>query len=429
MKILISPQTSTWFKVLKRPTQVINNIEAKVNEIFKEIQQKGDLAVYKYTSLFDNVTLTDILVSQEEIMASNGLISSKLKEAIKLSKNNIEKFHSAQQIKTIIIETTPGVLCWQENRAIEKVGLYIPGGTAPLFSTVLMLAIPAQIADCKEVVLCSPPDENGKINPVILYAAQLCGVTKIYKVGGIQAIAALTFGTESISKVHKIFGPGNQFVTVAKQLATKYGVAIDLPAGPSELLVVADDTANPTFVASDLLSQAEHGADSQVILVTTSKKIIDMVTKEIELQIKILPRKSIAEKAIANSKIIYVSNNEIALNLINEYGPEHFIICMSDENYFIKGIQNAGSVFIGNYTPESAGDYASGTNHTLPTNGFSKSYSGLNLNSFLKSITFQKITKKGLKNIGQAIELMAESEGLLAHKNSVSIRLKSFANE
>ena len=343
--------------------------------------------------------------------------------------SNIEKFHKAQKTEKIVIETTNGVHCWQEKRAIEKVGLYIPGGTAPLFSTVLMLAIPARLAGCKEIVLCSPPDKQGNIHPAILYAAQICGVTKIYKIGGIQAIAAMTFGTKLVPKVSKIFGPGNQFVTVAKQLATKYGVAIDMPAGPSELLVVADDTANAAFVASDLLSQAEHGTDSQVILVSTSLQLLNEVKKEIATQVSVLPRREIATKAMEHSKLIFVDSNEGALELINDYGPEHFIICMRNEEFFIDGIINAGSVFIGNYTPESAGDYASGTNHTLPTNGFSKAYSGVNLDSFLKSMTFQKITKKGLQNIGSAIETMAEAEGLQAHKNAVSLRLNSLNDE
>ncbi|MFT6749688.1 MAG: histidinol dehydrogenase [Flavobacterium sp.] len=352
------------------------------------------------------------------------LVSHELKEAIKLAKNNITKFHKAQITTKVSIETTKGVSCWQEKRPITKVGLYIPGGTAPLFSTVLMLAIPAQIAGCKEIILCSPPNKEGNIHPAILYAANLCGLTKIIKVGGIQAIAGLTFGTKSIPQVYKIFGPGNQFVTVAKQLATKHGVAIDMPAGPSELLVVADASANASYVASDLLSQAEHGADSQVILVSTSEKLILEVEKEIEEQLLVLPRVAIAEKAIANSKSIFIENNEIALELINEYGPEHFIVCTDDNAFYIDNIENAGSVFIGNYTPESAGDYASGTNHTLPTNGFSKSYSGVNLDSFTKSITFQEITREGLVSIGKSIEIMAETEGLQAHKNAVSIRLK-----
>jgi histidinol dehydrogenase len=395
-----------------------------VNQIFEDIHRNGNAAVQKYTDLFDGVSLENNIVSVEEIDEAITEVSQELKEAIKLAKDNITKFHIAQKTDKLFVETANGISCWQEKRAIQKVGLYIPGGTAPLFSTVLMLAIPATIAGCKEIVLCSPPNKEGKIHSAILYAADLCGVTKIIKVGGIQAIAAYTFGTETVPKVYKIFGPGNQFVTVAKQLATKYGVAIDMPAGPSELLVVADDSANASYVASDLLSQAEHGADSQVILVSTSKKMIDKVSIEIQKQLLELPRVDIAQKAIANSKSIFVENDETALALINEYGPEHFIVCTNNNNFYIDNIENAGSVFIGNYTPESAGDYASGTNHTLPTNGFSKAYSGVNLDSFTKSITFQKISKEGIKNIGKAIEVMAEAEGLQAHKNAVSIRLK-----
>lgn len=321
------------------------------------------------------------------------------------------------------------MLCWQEKRPIQKVGLYIPGGSAPLFSTVLMLAIPANIAGCKEIILCTPPDKNGKINPAILYTANLCGVTKIFKIGGIQAIAAMTFGTQTVPSVYKIFGPGNQFVTVAKQIATKHGVAIDMPAGPSELLVFADDTANASFVASDLLSQAEHGADSQVILVTTSEKILNAVAIEVEKQLEVLPRKTIASEAINHSKLILVESNSEAINLINEYAPEHFIVVSENEDFFLENIENAGSVFIGNYTPESAADYASGTNHTLPTNGYAKQYSGVNLDSFLKSMTFQKISKEGILNIGKAIEIMAEAEGLQAHKNAVTLRLNSLKSK
>ena len=365
------------------------------------------------------------MVSENEIKDAVSLISDELKRAINLAKENITKFHIAQKTEKIFVETQLGVECWQEKRPIQKVGLYIPGGTAPLFSTVLMLAIPAQIAGCKEIVLCSPPNKEGKIHPAILYAANLCGVTKIIKVGGIQAIAGFTFGTETIPQVYKIFGPGNQFVTVAKQLATKFGVAIDMPAGPSELLVVADDSANASFVASDLLSQAEHGADSQVILVSTSIDLINKVSSEIQKQVLDLPRVDIATKAIENSKSIFLKNDQIALDLINQYGPEHFIVCTNNDDFYVDNIENAGSVFIGNYTPESAGDYASGTNHTLPTNGFSKAYSGVNLDSFTKSITFQKISKEGIQNIGNSIELMAEAEGLQAHKNAVTLRLNS----
>ncbi len=421
---IYNPSKANWLEIIKRPTQSFKDIEKNVKEIFKEVEQKGDDAVTKYTSIFDGITIENIEVSYQEIEEATSFLSQELKDAIQLAKSNIEKFHKAQITSKVEIETIEGVTCWQEKRPIQKVGLYIPGGTAPLFSTVLMLSIPAQIAGCKEIILCSPPDKSGKINPAILFAASLCGVSKIFKVGGIQAIAGMTFGTKNIPQVYKIFGPGNQYVTVAKQVATQFGVAIDMPAGPSELLIVADDTAIPSFVAADLLSQAEHGVDSQVILVSTSKKLIDEVEFEINKQIQVLPRKAIAEKAIENSKLIYVKKHETALDLINEYGPEHFIICTKYKDFYIDNIQNAGSVFVGNFTPESAGDYASGTNHTLPTNGFAKNYSGVNLDSFLKSMTFQKISQKGIQNIGQAIEIMAEAEGLQAHKNAVSLRLE-----
>jgi histidinol dehydrogenase len=424
MRNIIYPKKETWAKILKRPTQTVKEIETTVNQVFEDVQKNGDTAIKKYTKKFDKVAVKSLKVTQEEISIAVEAVSSELKQAIQQAAANIEKFHRAQKTKKVYQETTPGVVCWQEKRPIEKVGLYIPGGTAPLLSTVLMLAIPAKIAGCQEIILCSPPNFEGKIANEILYTANLCGVTNIFKVGGIQAISGLTFGTETIPKVYKIFGPGNQFVTVAKQLATKYGVAIDMPAGPSELLVMADDSANASFVASDLLSQAEHGADSQVILVSTSEKLIEDVSKEVEKQLKELPRIEIATKAIQNSKSILVKDFKQALALINEYAPEHFIVCTNNNDFFIDGIINAGSVFIGNYTPESAGDYASGTNHTLPTNGYSKSYSGVNLDSFTKSITFQEISKKGIQNIGKSIELMALAEGLQAHKNAVSIRLK-----
>ena len=425
MNKIYNPAQETWSTILKRPTESFNDIEETVKGIFKDVQMNGDMAISKYTSLFDGIALENIEVSTAEIQEALATVSTELKDAIQLAKSNIERFHQAQKTAKIEIETTEGVYCWQEKRPIQKVGLYIPGGTAPLFSTVLMLAIPAQIAGCNEIVLCSPPDKKGKINPAILYAAQLCGATKILKVGGIQAIAGMTFGTAMIPQVYKIFGPGNQFVTVAKQMATQFGVAIDMPAGPSELLIVADDTAKASFVASDLLSQAEHGTDSQVILVSTSEKLITDVEIEINKQIVVLPRKAIAQKAMENSKLIYVETDAIAVDLINEYGPEHFIICTKNEDFYIENIQNAGSVFIGNFTPESAGDYASGTNHTLPTNGYAKNYSGVNLDSFLKAMTFQKISEKGIQNIGKAIEIMAEAEGLQAHKNAVSLRLEN----
>ena len=424
MNKIYNPAREDWDSILKRPTQTVDDIEATVNDIFKEVRLKGDEAIAKYTSIFDNVTLDTITISDREMRDAENSLSIELKEAIHLAKGNIERFHTAQKTSRVSVTTTEGVDCWQEKRPIQKVGLYIPGGTAPLFSTILMLATPANIAGCKEIVLCTPPDKNGNVNPAILYTAKLSGVTKIFKVGGIQAIAAMTFGTETVPQVYKIFGPGNQFVTVAKQIATKHGVAIDMPAGPSELLVVADDSADASFVASDLLSQAEHGVDSQVILVATSRKLIDDVEKEVEVQMSTLSRKHIAEKAIKNSKLIFFEDDETALALIDEYGPEHFIVCMENEDFYVDNIMNAGSVFIGNYTPESAGDYASGTNHTLPTNGYAKQYSGVNLDSFMKSMTFQKISQKGIQNIGPAIELMAAAEGLDAHKNAVSLRLK-----
>ena len=425
MKKVINPPKSDWSQILERPTQTVEAIEETVTAIFDDIKRNGNDGVKRYTSIFDGVELNDFFVSEAEILEAEQLVSTELKAAIEVAKANILKFHSAQKTEKVLIAISEGIECWQEKRPIQKVGLYIPGGTAPLFSSVLMLAIPAKIAGCKEIMLATPPNKKGKINPAIIYAAQQCGVTKIIKVGGIQAIAAMTFGTETIPQVYKIFGPGNQFVTVAKQLSTKYGVAIDMPAGPSELLVVADASANASFVASDLLSQAEHGTDSQVILVSTSKSKLEEVEKEIDKQIQVLTRKSIAEKAIGNSKLIYVETKETALEMINEYGPEHFIVCTDHNDFYVDNIENAGSVFIGNYTPESAGDYASGTNHTLPTNGYTKAYSGVNLDSFLKAISFQKISEKGIQNIGNTIEVLADAEGLDAHKNAVTLRLKS----
>lgn len=428
MNKIYKPERRDWEALLKRPTQTVEDIEQTVNDIFSEVRSKGDRAVAKYTDLFDGVKLADFRVSKQESTKASESVSTALKNAIQVAKSNIEKFHEAQKTPKLEVTTTKGVACWQEKRPIQKVGLYIPGGSAPLFSTILMLATPANIAGCKEIVLCTPPDKNGEVNPVILYTAALCGVDKIFKIGGIQAIAAMTFGTETVPKVYKIFGPGNQFVTVAKQLATKFHVAIDMPAGPSELLVVADDTAEAAFVAADLLSQAEHGADSQVILISTSKNMLEAVEKELEIQLKELPRKEVAKKSIANSKLIYLENKEVAMEIINEYGPEHFIVCTEDNDFYVENVANAGSVFIGNYTPESAGDYASGTNHTLPTNGFAKQYSGVNLDSFMKSMTFQKISEEGIQNIGLSIEIMAEAEGLYAHKNAVSIRLNKLQN-
>lgn len=427
MKIILNPNRKEWTSILRRPTQNIKNIEFTVNQIFDDVMRNGDKAINKYTELFDGASLESNMVTKEEMELASNMVSEELKGAINFAKSNVEKFHLAQKTVKLEVETTPGVVCWQEKRPIEKIGLYIPGGTAPLFSTVLMLAIPAKIAGCKDIVLCTPPKKDGQVAKEILYTAKLCGVSKIYKVGGIQAIAGMTFGTKTIPRMFKIFGPGNQFVTVAKQLATKYGVAIDMPAGPSELLIVADDSANASYVASDLLSQAEHGTDSQVILVSTSKDLIQKVQEEIYKQLGVLPRKKIAEKSISNSKFIYLHKDSDAIDLINEYAPEHFIICTENEDFYINNIMNAGSVFIGKYTPESAGDYASGTNHTLPTNGFSKAYSGVNLDSFTKSMTFQHLSKEGLKNIGTEIELMAEAEGMQAHKNAVSIRLRDIS--
>ena len=430
MKSLIKyPAQSTWESILQRPTQSVEAVESIVNEVFLAVKQEGDLAIKRYTKQFDQAELKSFFVSQKEIDSASEVVSKDLKEAIQQAKSNIEVFHNAQKTTKVDVETQPGVRCWQEKRPIETVGLYIPGGTAPLFSTVLMLAVPATLAGCKNIVLCSPPNAEGVIANEILYTAGLCGITTIIKVGGIQAIAGLTFGTASIPKVSKIFGPGNQYVTVAKQLATKFGVAIDMPAGPSELLIVADKNANPAFIASDLLSQAEHGVDSQVVLVSTDEKLLLETAEQIRIQTQLLDRKSIIEKALENKKLILVTSDQEAVDLINYYGPEHYIICTENNSFFVDNVINAGSVFIGEYTPESAGDYASGTNHTLPTNGYAKAYSGVNLDSFLKNITFQEITKQGLATIGTTIELMAEAEGLMAHKNAVSIRLKSIEDE
>lgn len=423
------PPISTWETLLQRPTQSVEAIEAIVDEVFLAVKQEGDAAITRYTKRFDKVELTASFVSQEEIEQASALVSNDLKAAIQQAKSNIEVFHAAQKTAKVDIETQPGVRCWQEKRPIETVGLYIPGGTAPLFSTVLMLGVPATLAGCKNIILCTPPNAKGAIANEILYTAALCGITTIVKVGGIQAIAGLTFGTSSIPKVSKIFGPGNQYVTVAKQLATKYGVAIDMPAGPSELLIMADKNANPAFVASDLLSQAEHGADSQVVLVSTDETLLLETAKQVRIQTQLLARQSILEKALENMKLILVKSDQEAVDLINFYGPEHYIICTDNSSFFVDSVINAGSVFIGKYTPESAGDYASGTNHTLPTNGYAKAYSGVNLDSFLKNITFQEISKEGLQTIGTTIELMAEAEGLMAHKNAVSIRLKSIEDE
>ena len=428
MKQYINPSSKEWIHLLERPNAFSSDLEVVVAEVFEQVKVKGDKAIKEYTQKFDKVSIQDIPVTKIEIQLAENNVADKLKEAIQRAKQNIEVFHSAQKTPEIRIEIEPGVNCWQEKKAIEKVGLYIPGGSAPLFSTILMLAVPAKIAGCNEIILCTPPDKTGNIPAVVLYTANLCGITSIFRVGGIQAIAGMTFGTESIPSVYKIFGPGNQYVTAAKQWATRFNVSIDMPAGPSELLVVADDSADPDFIAADLLSQAEHGPDSQVILVTTEAEMLNKVTVAVTNQLERLPRKAIAEIALTNSKMICFSNDNNAIRFINDYGPEHYIICVKNEDLYVSGIRNAGSVFIGNYTPESAGDYASGTNHTLPTNGYSKQYSGVNLDSFLKAITFQRITKEGIQSLGNTIELMAAAEGLEAHKNAVRIRLNKLAN-
>ncbi len=424
MKVIKYPQRRDWNTILARPAFDTSSLNATVSSILAEIKSRGDKAVIEYEEKFDKVRLSSLSVSEKEIEDSEKQLSEELKSAIQTAKNNIEKFHSAQIFETQKIETTKGVICWQKAVGIEKVGLYIPGGTAPLFSTVLMLAVPAKIAGCKEIVLCTPPDKDGNVNPAILYAAKVAGVSKIFKIGGVQAIGAMAYGTESVPKVYKIFGPGNQYVMAAKQVVSLRDVSIDMPAGPSEVQVIADETANAAFVAADLLSQAEHGADSQVILTTTHEAIIESVISEIEKQLAELPRKEIAEKALKHSIAILLKNEEELIDLTNEYAPEHLIIETNNYADYIDKIINAGSVFLGHYTPESAGDYASGTNHTLPTNGHAKAYSGVNLDSFVKKITFQEISKEGIKNLGTTIEIMAENELLFAHKNAVTIRLK-----
>ncbi len=424
MKKILFPKTSELATLLQRPVQNNESLRATAEGIFSEIERNGDQAIAKYTQLFDGVSLNDFKISKEVIETAANTISATLKEAIKVAYNNITSFHKAQQTPDVSVETQLGVHCWQQKRAIEAVGLYIPGGSAPLFSTVLMLAIPAKIAGCRRVTLCSPPNKKGEIAPEILYTAQLCGVEEIYAVGGIQAIGALTFGTKSIPKVDKIFGPGNRYVTAAKQLALQFGVAIDMPAGPSEVMVVADDTANPRFVAADLLSQAEHGPDSQVILVCTSEKVMTEVSESLTLQLNTLPRKEVASKALAHSRAIVVKNNSEALTVINIYAPEHLILAVSDARKMAAKVEHAGSVFLGNYTPESAGDYASGTNHTLPTYGFARQYSGVALDSFTKTITFQEITQQGLRALGPHVACMATAEGLTAHERAVNIRLE-----
>ncbi len=424
MKIIKYPEQKDWKELLTRPTFDDSALNKTVQDVLDDIKARGDQAVLEYGERFDKIKLSNLAVTSDEINQAETLVSKELKRAIRTAKANIETFHRSQKIETKKIETTQGVACWQKAVGIEKVGLYIPGGTAPLFSTVLMLAVPAKIAGCKEIVLCTPPNSEGKINPAILFAAKEAGVSKIYKAGGIQAIGAMTYGTETVPKVYKIFGPGNQYVMKAKQLASIKDVAIDMPAGPSEVLVLADKSAEPAFVAADLLSQAEHGADSQVILVTTDEALLSKVEAEVNKQLAVLPRKELAEKALSHSKLILVKNETEAIALSNQYAPEHLII--QTENYMqvAEQIVNAGSVFLGKYTPESAGDYASGTNHTLPTNGYATAYSGVNLDSFVKKITFQEITQEGINNLGETIEIMAENELLFAHKNAVTLRKK-----
>ena len=425
MKKIIYPDRKDWEELLRRPTQDVSALFEKVSTILKNVKANGDKAVLDYEEQFDKVKLASLAVTPEEMKAAEALVPIELKVAILLAQRNIYTFHKKQKFEGKKVETMEGVTCWQKAVGIEKVGLYIPGGTAPLFSTVLMLAVPARIAGCKEIVLCTPPDKEGKINPAILYAAQVSGVSKIFKAGGVQAIGAMAYGTESIPKVYKIFGPGNQYVMAAKQMVSIHDVAIDMPAGPSEVEVIADETANPVFVAADLLSQAEHGLDSQVVLITTSEKLLGEVEYEVQHQLSRLPRWQIAEKSLENSKLILVKDMEEAIELTNEYAPEHLIIETKDYMDVAEKVVNAGSVFLGSYTPESAGDYASGTNHTLPTNGYAKAYSGVSLDSFIRKITFQEINREGIQNIGPAIEVMAANEQLDAHKNAVSVRLNS----
>ncbi|MEL5895350.1 histidinol dehydrogenase [Bacteroides sp. GD17] len=424
MILITNPDKSQWADILKRPVMNTENLFDTVRGIIDRVKAEGDRAVLEYEAKFDKAVLASLAVSEEEQEEAEALVSEELKAAIRLAKQNIETFHAAQRFEGKKVQTQPGVTCWQKAVAIEKVGLYIPGGTAPLFSTVLMLAVPARIAGCKEIVLCTPPGKDGKVHPAVLFAARVAGVSRIFKAGGVQAIAAMAYGTESVPKVYKIFGPGNQYVTAAKQLVSLRDVAIDMPAGPSEVEVLADETANPVFVAADLLSQAEHGVDSQAMLITTSAWLQQAVKAEVERQLDLLPRKEIAEKSLANSKLIVVHNMEEAIELTNAYAPEHLIVETADYLSVAERVVNAGSVFLGSLTPESAGDYASGTNHTLPTNGYAKAYSGVSLDSFIRKITFQEIKPEGIRTIGPAIETMAANEHLDAHKNAVTVRLE-----
>ncbi|MFK8105120.1 MAG: histidinol dehydrogenase [Saprospiraceae bacterium] len=425
MKVYNNPSRSTWADLSKRATLTKLSLDEKVNEILARVKRDGDQALFAFTKQFDQVELDELAVSASKIAAASILVETALRKAIDLAKQNIEKFHTAQKEEPAIVETMPGVSCWRKSVGIEKVGLYIPGGSAPLFSTILMLGIPAKLAGCKEIILCTPPNRSGTIHPAILYTAQLIGITKIYQVGGAQAIAAMAYGTETIPQVYKIFGPGNQFVTKAKELVQSEGIAIDMPAGPSEVLVIADETSQAEFVAADLLSQAEHGSDSQVILLSNKIVILDAILAELAVQVERLPRKVIAKAALENSRAICFDQLEDCIAFSNEYAPEHLIVASEDAALYVDQIINAGSVFLGNYSCESAGDYASGTNHTLPTNGHAKAYSGVSLDSFVRKITFQKITSAGLQQIGPAIEEMAAAEELWAHKQAVTLRLKS----
>jgi histidinol dehydrogenase len=424
MEIILYPEKESWSAYLQRPHREASELRDIVKTVLDDVQEHGDEAVRRYELKFDKVSLDSLAVSEVEMQEAESLVSEDLKAAIRLAHENIERFHVAQKFDGVKVETQPGVVCWQKAVAIEKVGLYIPGGTAPLFSTVLMLATPAKIAGCKDIVLCSPPDREGKLHPAILVAARIAGVNRIYKIGGVQAIGAMAYGTETVPKVSKIFGPGNQFVTAAKQQVSLHEVAIDMPAGPSEVAVMADDSADAEFVAADLLSQAEHGMDSQAVMFTDSEALARAVADEVERQLAVLPRKDIAEKSLEYSKIIVVRNLEEVVEITNEYAPEHLILAMKNYEEVAGRIVNAGSVFLGNYSCESAGDYASGTNHTLPTSGYAKAYSGVNLDSFCRKITFQELSPEGIRNIGVAVERMAEAEHLDAHKYAMTVRLR-----
>lgn len=424
MKIYSNPSQETWAELSKRPQLELEFLDSSVRNVLNRVKKSGDEALHELTLQYDKVSIQELRVTDAELAEAEKSLPASLKQAIITAAANIEKFHAAQKRDVMTVETLPGVTCWRKGVAIDKVGIYIPGGSAPLFSTVLMLGVPAKLAGCKEVVLCSPPDKSGKINAAILFAAKLVGVTRIFKAGGAQAIAAMAFGTQSIPKVHKIFGPGNQYVTKAKQLVMEEGLAIDMPAGPSEVLVMADETADASFIAADLLSQAEHGEDSQVMLVLNNDSMVAAIQSEISKQLEQLPRKAIAEKSLANSRVIIINDQQTALNFINEYAPEHLIINTKNADAVAASVSNAGSVFIGNYSPEAIGDYASGTNHTLPTNGFAKAFAGVSLESFMKYITFQKLTEEGIKKLGPVVEEMAEAEQLAGHKRAVSIRLE-----